>query len=412
MSPDHWQETRLRHIADLNPTVPAAVRQLVDSQVTFLPMEAIRELGGFDASSTRRIGDVLTGYSYFEDGDIAFAKVTPCFENAKATVLENLYGGIGFGTTEVTVVRPTAAVDTRFIFYVLMEDRFKQLGQASMTGAGGLKRVPDAFTRNFKIALPDRPEQVAIADFLDRETAAIDAFIADQDELIALLKERRVATISHTVLYGIGNVERFTDHIVRIGQAFEESDMRVASATASELLSVSIHSGVQPWKELHDKEPRSSKLANYKAVRAGNIVLNRMRAFQGALGEVFSAGVVSPDYMVMAVRETASSRYLVYLMKSQWFVSEMSARLRGIGSEEQGTTRTPRINPKDFANIRVPLPALEEQREVVDYLERETAEIGAAINDAKQAIALSKERRAALISAAVTGKIDVRKEAV
>lgn len=261
---------------------------------------------------------------------------------------------------------------------------------------------------NLRVPLPSINEQRTIAEYLDCETAEIDGFIADEEDLISLLNERRAATVTHTVLYGLENSERLADQFVRIGQAFEESDIRVASASPSDLLSVSIHAGVLPWAELHDKEPRSPNLANYKVVRPGDIVLNRMRAFQGGLGEAFSSGVVSPDYMVMAVRERASSKYLAFLMKSQWFVSEMSARLRGIGSEEQGTTRTPRINPKDLANIRVPLPALEEQRQIANYLDHAIDDIDATIEDAREAIALSKERRTALISAAVTGKIDVR----
>jgi type I restriction enzyme S subunit len=131
------ETTRLRYIATLNPSVPNRMRARSEQDLSFVPMEAIGEDWSVDLSRTRPIADLLSGYSYFEDGDIVVAKVTPCFENGKAAIMEGLTDGVGFGTTEVTVVRPSSSVNTRFLFYVLNENRFKQLGVSEMTGAGG-----------------------------------------------------------------------------------------------------------------------------------------------------------------------------------------------------------------------------------------------------------------------------------
>lgn len=128
------------------------------------------------------------------------AKITPCFENGKAAVMNGLPGGFGFGTTELIVVRPLPARAVgRYLYWVLISPDFRNPATAVMYGAGGQKRVPDEFVRDFALAMPSVPEQDAIAAFLDRETGKIDALVAEQERLIALLKEKRQALISAAV---------------------------------------------------------------------------------------------------------------------------------------------------------------------------------------------------------------------
>lgn len=195
--PVHWQVKRLRYIVNLNPTVKKDLMH--DADVSFLPMEAIGTDGSINLKKTRTVADVRNGYSYFEDGDVAFAKVTPCFENGKGAVMRGLVGGIGFGTTELTVLRPNPDIDVNFINYLLQSDRFRLLGAGAMTGAGGLKRVPDEFTRNFEAPCPIFTEQELIANYLMNKTARIDNMIAKSERSIELLKERRSALITAAV---------------------------------------------------------------------------------------------------------------------------------------------------------------------------------------------------------------------
>jgi type I restriction enzyme, S subunit len=141
------------------------------------------------------------------------------------------------------------------------------------------------------------------------------------------------------------------------------------------LMAVSIHRGVVPRESLTDDQPRAEDLSNYKICEPGDIVLNRMRAFQGAVGVSPGRGIVSPDYMVMRPVGGVDSRYLHNLFRSTWFVGEMTSRLRGIGGTDVGNVRTPRINPEDLGEIRVALPSLEEQRLIADFLDAEVARI-------------------------------------
>jgi type I restriction enzyme S subunit len=141
------------------------------------------------------------------------------------------------------------------------------------------------------------------------------------------------------------------------------------------LMAVSIHHGVMPRESLTDDLPRAEDLSNYKVCERGDIVLNRMRAFQGAIGLSHQRGIVSPDYLVLRPSSNTDPRYLHHLFRSSWFVGEMVSRLRGIGNTENGSVRTPRINPEDFGEIVVDFPSLEKQRRIADFLDAESATI-------------------------------------
>lgn len=196
----NWPTTRLRYVADLNPAVRQDLVADRDTEVSFLPMEAIGEDGSLNLERVRAVSEVRNGYSYFEDGDVAFAKVTPCFENGKGALMRGLQLGAGFGTSELTVLRPKGDTYARFLNYVVQSQQFRQDGAGAMTGAGGLKRVPDDFTRNFKTPWPSRSEQERIANFLDEQTARIDALIAEKERLLSRLDEMRWARVAEELL--------------------------------------------------------------------------------------------------------------------------------------------------------------------------------------------------------------------
>ncbi|WP_372613813.1 hypothetical protein [Halomonas sp.] len=202
--PAHWQVKRMRFVATLNPS-KAEVRHLSGTrEVSFIPMEAVGEEGSLDLTQSRPIGDVIDGYTYLSEGDVTFAKITPCFENGKGAIMRGLHEGVGFGTTELTVARPNASLVTGDYLYRVISSRpFRELGESHMYGAGGQKRVPDDFLRNFEIAWPSVSEQATIAAFLDHETARIDSLVEEQQRLIALLKEKRQTVISHAVTKGL-----------------------------------------------------------------------------------------------------------------------------------------------------------------------------------------------------------------
>jgi type I restriction enzyme, S subunit len=163
------------------------------------------------------------------------------------------------------------------------------------------------------------------------------------------------------------------------------------------LLAVSIHHGVVPRESLTGDEPRAEDLSSYKRCAAGDVVLNRMRAFQGAVGVAPQAGIVSPDYVVLRMVDGVDVRFFHHLFRSTWFVAEITARLRGIGSSNQGNVRTPRINVEDFGDIFVAMPPLHLQREIAGFLDDEATRLEALVEKKRRAIALLDERRRSVI---------------
>lgn len=147
-----------------------------------------------------------------------------------------------------------------------------------------------------------------------------------------------------------------------------------------------------------DADPRADDLSNYKVCLTGDLVVNRMSAYQGALGAAPSSGLVSPDYLILRPASGVHPPYLHHVGRSAWFIAEMTRLLRGIGSVEGGNVRTPRINWEDMASIELQLPTLEEQRRVADFLDGQVALLDRAIHLRQQQIELKLEGESAALT--------------
>jgi len=418
--PAHWNLTRLRFIAQFNPS-KSEIRSLPpETEVSFLPMDAIGDNGSLRLDATRPLSAVEQGYTYFRDGDLLIAKITPCFENGKGALAAGLHGGIGFGTTELIVVRPLPGrAVAAYLQWLFVGPDFRNAGTAAMYGAGGQKRVPDEFVRNFVVAVPPPAEQRAIAAFLDRECGKIDALVAEQERLIALLKEKRQAVISHAVTKGLDPSAPMKDSGVPwLGQvpagwgvALVKS---VASCNDDVLPEDTTPDQIIEYVEISDVEAdrgitRRSAMAFGDApsrarrrVRPGDVLVSTVRTYLRAIATVpedCDALVVSTGFAVFRPRRV-HPRFLSYVFYSEYLISEIIARSVGVSY--------PAINASEIARLPIPLPPPAEQRAIAAFLDRECGKIDTLTSEAERAIALLKERRAALISAAVTGKIDVR----
>ena len=415
--PTRWEVARLRFAATLNPS-KSEVRHLDPSTlVSFLPMEAIGDDGTLELDRARPLHELTQGYTYFREGDVTLAKITPCYENGKGAVMTGLLNGVGFGTTELIVIRPKPAwTESAYLHYLFIASQFRALGESHMYGAGGQKRVPDSFVRDFITAWPLVEEQRLIAAFLDRETAKIDALVAEQRRLMELLKEKRQAVISHAVTKGlnpdapmkasgidwVGDIPAHWD-CPRNKVVFEEIDER-STSDQGELMTVSHITGVTPRSEKEVNMFLAETLEGYKVCRRGDLVINTMWAWMGALGCSPCDGLVSPSYNVYRLRRADAlfSAYYDLLCRIPSHKVAMKANSSGVWESRL------RLYPDMFLSMRLPLPPIEEQFTIVGFLEGELAKWNALIDEADSAVELLGERRTALISAAVTGQLDVR----
>lgn len=325
--------------------------------------------------------------------------------------LRSFQGGLEYAGVEgkvsaaYTVLKPKAPLDPRYFKYLFKSDLYVQALQTTTDQLRDGQSIRYSQFSQIPLPLPEMGVQEAIADYLDRETAQIDEFIAKNEELIALLAERRTATAQSKVEHHVGMG-------TRLKYRFREIDVRAGDRwEVLPLLSVSINHGVRPREDDSESAREGSDLSHYKVASTGDIVLNRMRAFQGGLGVTAHEGLVSPDYAVLQPTTVVDADWLSSVMRTPKFVSEMVMRLRGIGSTDAGAVRTPRIGVADLGSILVDVPTLDTQRSEFQTLDEAVARIDTIMNVGQRSVHLARERRAALISAAVTGKIDVREAA-
>ena len=417
-----WPTTRLRYVADLNPAVRADLLADQDQEVSFIPMEAIGEDGTLSLERTRKVSDVRNGYSYFEDGDVVFAKVTPCFENGKGGLVRCLQRGAGFGTTEVTVLRGKGATNPRFLNYVVQGTEFRQKGAGAMTGAGGLKRVPDDFTRDFRTPWPKAEEQERIATFLDEQTARIDALIAEKERLIAALDAATHELLHDAVTKGIRRVPLSNSGRTWIGKVpshwpspYIRFVARLESGhTPSRQVPAYWESCTIPWFGLADVwQIRDGKaevvcdtaeriselgLANSSArlLPAGTVILSRTASvgFSAIMGVPMAT---TQDFVNWVCGPKVLPEYLLYVLRSMRSEFE---RLKF------GSTHTTIYMP-DVAKLAMPLPPLEEQKEIVVFARERKRRMEELREVAASATNRLREYRSSLISAAVTGQLDI-----
>ncbi|HWS23529.1 MAG TPA: restriction endonuclease subunit S, partial [Anaerolineales bacterium] len=153
--PEGWKLLPLSGICTINPTRPRNLSQSDVTMTSFIPMAAVDDREGriMDLQA-RPFGEIKRGYTYFEENDVLFAKITPCMENGKAAIARGLINGFGFGSTEFHVLRPTDSILPEWIYYFIRRETFRQEAKTKFRGAVGQQRVPADFLENHLIPVP------------------------------------------------------------------------------------------------------------------------------------------------------------------------------------------------------------------------------------------------------------------
>lgn len=397
--PRHWDIRRMLFLTSINPTKSEVRRLAPDTEASFVPMEAVQEFGGLALDATKPIEDVLQGYTYFRDGDIVVAKITPCFENGKGSIASDLVNGIGFGTTELHVIRPAGELDTKYLFYLTLSHAFRHLGAAEMYGAGGQKRVPDSFLRDFRTPIPPPTEQQAIAAFLDRKTQEIDELIEKKRRLIELLQEQRTALISHAVTKGLkpdaatkpsgvdwlGDVpEHWEVKQLKYAATFQRGHDLPLDARSPGDVPIVTSAGESAW---HDT-----------AIAPGPAIVT------GRYGTIGVFHLIEHPFWPLN-----TTLYTIDLRGNRarflWYMLHL---LAPVFLSEAGKSAVPGVDRNDLHPVAIAVPPIEEQEEIEHYLDQAMLHISGVIETTDKAALMLVEYRQAMISAAVTGKIDVR----
>jgi len=416
-TPQGWRSVRLRYLCEINP----AARRIA-GPIAFAPMDAVGVLGGIRFEQTLEQTDVSSGLSYFEENDVIVAKITPCFENGKCALAENVPGGRALGSTEFHVIRPGPAVFPRFLFYTCVSGAFRELGEARMYGAAGQKRVPTDFVKDFSLSFPERPAQRAIAEFLDRETSKIDSLLAQKQRMVHLLDEKRTALISRAVMRGIDSEAAMKDSGVEwMGEVPAHWKEHRLSGLADFI------SGSTPTIDRLDYwggdifwvSPKDMKVSHLSqtedcitdtALREWGMVLVQppavllvvrgmilLHSLPVAVSQV--PMTINQDMKALLVRPGCLAEFLMH-----WFQGSK----HGLASLiEQSAHGTRCLRTDLLRQVRCFLPEPEEQTQICDYINGSCAALGETANRMSRAIDRLREYRSTLITAAVTGQVDI-----
>ena len=412
--PVGWGVKRLKWVASIN---DEALSERADPgmEIAYVDIGSIDHIQGITNKEILAFGDAPSrARRVVRDGDVILSTVRT-YLRAIAPIRnpeKNLIVSTGFA-----VIRPLREMLSSYAVFALQAPYFIERVVAESVGVG-YPAINASDVGCLPIAYPSLAEQREIATYLDRETGKIDELIGKKEGVIGLLRERRGALISQAVTKGLDSGARMKDsgvewlgkipaewRVVRNKEIFVEVDDR--SETGEEtLLAVSEYYGVKPRAEVIAEGEflsRAESLVGYKRLRTDDLAMNFMLAWKSGLGFSPCEGIISPAYAVFRLKSReANPGYLHYLLRSPHAAAEFKRWSYGIIDSRL------RLYPDVFLSLRCLLPPLAEQREIAAYLDRETGKIDALIGKVEGAIALLREYRAALISAAVTGKIDVR----
>ena len=361
-------------------------------------------------------------YQIVEPDDIVF-RLTD-LQNDKRSLRTAIVRERGIITSAYLAVRPSR-IFPQYLHYSL---RACDVQKVFYSMGGGLRQsLKYSDIKRFPLVIPPYGEQKAIVQFLDRETAKIDALIAEQEQLIALLKEKRQAVISYSVTKGLNPDAPMKDSgvdwlgkvpvhwkvgkcgfymSVLTGFAFQSSGFTEDESATRLLRGVNVGVGRLKWDEVvYWQRTPEDGLSDYE-MKAGDIVIGMDRPLIADGMRV--AKVAESDLPCLLLQRVASLKigpylnadFLMYLLSSGMFVAHFSPETTGVS--------VPHISPDQIENFIVPIPPLQEQQLIASEVLKQTTRFDSLISEAEEATALLQERRAAIISAAVTGKIDVR----
>ncbi|HMR10868.1 MAG TPA: hypothetical protein PKA88_34055 [Polyangiaceae bacterium] len=313
--------------------------------------------------------------------------------------------------TGLIIIRPRCDFDRDFARWFLLSDLFAQ--QVAVLQAGSaIQHFGPSHLGVMFCPVPPPTQQRAIARFLDDEVEAIDAAVSAKRRVLELLAEKRKAIIATAVTRGLDPKVKLRDsgvpwlgelpahwEIERARWLFRERDER--GEPDLPLMEVSIAKGVSVREFSDEKiETTAADFNSYKVARKNDIAFNKMRMWQGAVGVAPTDGLVSPDYVVAEPTGSMLPDYSGLLFRIEALSAECGRRSHGL------TWDRLRIYWDEFREIQLPLPPAAEQQAVVEHIARETAKLDAVRAATERTIALLKERRSALIAAAVTGQLD------
>ncbi|MDX1346978.1 MAG: restriction endonuclease subunit S [Thiomicrorhabdus chilensis] len=432
--PENWQLNKLRYCFSFSKGLTITKANLQDDGIPCVNYGEVHSKFGFEVDTDRHsLKCVNSEYlesskgSLIHEGDFVFADTSEDLEGSgnftQLISKEPIFAGY-----HTIIARPVGCNDKRYLAYSIDSMQFRTQIQLMVKGVKVFS-ITQAILKNASLWLPSFLEQKSIAHFLDQETGKMDLLIEKQQAMIALLKEKRQAVISHAVTKGLNPNSPLKDSGIKwlgqIPEHWELSNLRYIFKFGKGLTITKVNlqdEGIPcvSYGEVHSKfgfEVSTEKhhlkcvsrdfldTSKFALLKQGDFVFaDTSEDFEGAgnFTHVSSSSLIFAGYHTIIAKQIYEHnyRFLAYVMDSTVFRTQIQLAVKGV--------KVFSITQAILRAATIWLPEVEEQEEIASYLDSQTQKIDTLIEKSQQAIALLKERKTALISAAVTGKIDVR----
>ncbi|MDK9607530.1 restriction endonuclease subunit S [Lelliottia wanjuensis] len=358
-----WPTVKISEVAEVNPKLRKGVDEAQD--ITFLPMAAISENGKVIGGEIRKLKDVKKGLTYFERKDIIIAKITPCFENGKAAILNDLPTPMGFGSTEFHVIRPIVSkIDPGYLFIMLWNTYFRTIGADNMTGSAGQKRLPVKFIQDFSIPLPPLALQKKISEEILKSHQLIEQSVEMEFQLNALAQTVFLEMFGDPVINPKGwDVKQLKDLVVDFqgGKSLVAADGQGDSAKNRVLKISAVTSGKFDSSESKPlPDDYSPPIEHF--VRPGDLLFSRANTTElvGATSLVFEVpeNILLPDKLWRFVWKEPKSVSQCFFWQLLSYRT-MREQLSKISSGSGGSMKN--ISKGKLNELQVIVPPLEKQ---------------------------------------------------
>ena len=345
-----------------------------DTEVSFIPMTKVGEHGEFDASEIKNYSEVKKGFTNFQNGDILFAKITPCMENGKGAIAHNMKNGIGFGSTEFHVLRPdTDKITSEWLYYLTTWKTFRKEAERNMTGSAGQKRVPKTFLENYVVNLPDIDTQKSENKILRK----VDDLIFLRKQQLAKLDELAKARFVEMFLLHDYPTKTLDELSIGKGEYGAQSASTEYDSTRPRYVRIT---DVNEDGTLNDDKVSSENITDDEQYRLsyGDFMFARMGATVGKTYAFLSGNQIFAGYLIRYKLNLslANPRYLFWYTKLDDY--QKWVKLNQSGAAQPG------INAKKYGSLKIPVPPIALQNQFATFVAR--------IDQQKQTVQQSLEK--------------------
>ncbi|HQF63543.1 MAG TPA: restriction endonuclease subunit S [Anaerolineaceae bacterium] len=348
------KKVQLSKICEINPSIESGLDESLEC--SFVPMELIDEVAGeIKSYEVRLIRDVKKGYTYFRNGDILFAKITPCMENGKCAIAMGLRNGIGFGSTEFHVIRPVDGILSEWIYYYLRQAVIRKQAEEWFRGTAGQQRVPAQFLEELTIPLPPLDEQRRIAAILQR---------ADRLRRLRRLSRQLSDTFLQSVflqMFGSDSeydIVSFED-VIKIDRIkAREDERRILPYIGLE------HIEKQTGRLTSEfcNQPQATLATNYRFTR-DHVLYGKLRPYLNKVIVPGFDGVCTTEIIPLLPRKGKIEKYFLWIyLRSNKFVDWASGNVAG--------ANLPRISPELLKEHVLKLPPYQLQVKFSEFVIR------------------------------------------